>query len=110
MRNLCFHGVTAASFQNERNNNNIFFRRLIERSLQNARNVYKFFRGTFCGRNNLAYFKSLCNKNRGKDPRRERERVGATDKQMIEAGEVGGASKDCSQNSDTKFTHTAQRS
>lgn len=109
MRNLCFHGVTAARFQNERNNNNnIFFRRLIERSLQNARNVYKFFRGTFCGRNNLAYFKSLCNKKREKD--RVRERDGATDKQMIEAGEVGGASKDCSQNSDTKFTHTAQRS
>lgn len=109
MRNLCFLAVTAASFQNERNNNNnIFFRRLIERSLQNARNVYKFFWGTFCGRNNLAYFKSLCNKKREKD--RVRERDGATDKQMIEAGEVGSASKDCSQNSDTKFTHTAQRS
>lgn len=39
-----------------------------------------------------------------------KERDGATDKQMIEAGEVGSASKDCSQNSDTKFTHTAQRS
>lgn len=84
---VCFLPVTAASFQNERNNNNIFFRRLIERSLQNARNVYKFFGEQF------GLFQKFVQLKEG-----ERHRERGRDKQMIEAGEVGSASKDCSQN------------